>query len=195
MPEQDWVCGKCGRPFSTEAEAVACYNSHKKAVKADTTRETFKMRFKGGKGAPSTLDMTPLVPGTIYNLPARYANFSWFEPVDKIPGYVAPAPKPEESVYPKKASLAGEAAEADTAFRNEVAAEVPGSPVFLSEKKIEPPTGPEGAESEKKLTREVLSKWNKKSLVNFINAQGGEADESLLKAQLVDMAYELASKS
>ena len=196
MPENEWACGKCGRRFNTEGEAVACYNSHPKAVKTETITKKYPMRFKGGKGAPSQLNMIPLEIGKTYELPMRYAKFAWFEPVNKIPGYVAPPTTPAESVFPA-AIPSGEVAEAEAEFRAEVSAELGdkgkflGGPLQSTEKDV----ATEKKDEPKKLTRELLNKWNKKSLVNFIKAQGGEADENLLKAQLVDLAFELTSKN
>jgi len=147
-----------------------------------------KMKFIGGKQAPGNMDTKPLKVGDVYELPISYAQEPWWTPVDPKAIVVppAPAPTPQESALKPPS-------EAEEAFEEHLASTLPSDvePIMSAEEK-QP-----AAEATVPLDeqRKKFESMTKADLVAFIQTKNGVANESMLKAVLVETALNLASKS
>lgn len=139
------------------------------------------MKFVGGPKSPAK----PYKVGEVYELPPRYARFPWFRLLTESGEAKEKQTMPEK---PEEKTLKSESEEFELAFEGELASHglsgrtVGEEPVDLDD--IEAPL--EGEPEEK--SRSQLERMKKAELVSYIKAKGGEADESQLKAVLVEAA-------
>ena len=155
-----------------------------------------KMKFIGGKGAPSH----PYKLNEVYEMRVRYARFPWFEPLEKIVEVTVPAPTKTDSVLEEK----DVPQEFEDAFAREIAGipggKLLGKPVTPVEAPVEeavevPVEAPEEvAEVHLVKTKSQLERMTKEELVTYIQSKEGVAYSSMLKAILVETALSLQSK-